>query len=220
MQDDLYSDKFLSVRPLLKSILSDKKEVLLIDELDKSDEEFEAFLLEFLGEMQISISESTTIKAKNVPFVIITSNDMRELSDALKRRCLFVYIDYPMLEREVQIIHSRVDGVDDLLATQIAKFINLLRSENLKKIPSISETIDWVRALVKLEAKNLSPKLVKNTLNILLKTKSDLDVIEPKIDGFLDKLPKKAIKIEKQVVKTTPTKNTDEILNSEDNWNF
>ena len=217
---DLYSDNFLIARPLLKSILSERKEVILLDELDKSDEEFEAFLLEFLGEMQISISESKTLKAKNTPLCFITSNNQRQLSDALLRRCVYFYIDYPSLERELEIIHTKVPNVDDLLATQVVKFVQLLRQENLKKIPSISETIDWVQALVKLEAKSLSPKLVKNTLNLILKTKSDLDTIDSKINVLFDKVPKKAIKIDKENLQNNKIKQIDNILDNDNNWNF
>lgn len=220
MQGDIYSEDFLSYRPILKSIMSEKKSVLLIDEIDKSDEEFEPLLLEILSAYQVSIPEIGTIKAKEKPFVILTSNDMRELSDALRRRCCFFYIDYPSMERELEIVHTRVDGVDDLLATQVVKFINLLRNENLKKVPSISETIDWVRALVKLEAKNLSPKLVSNTLNLLLKTKSDLDTIDSKIKGFMDKLPNKAIKVDKQTIQKKQTEQINDLLNKDNEWNF
>lgn len=220
IQQDIYSEQFLSIRPLLKSILSDKREILLIDEIDKSDEEFEAFLLELLNDFQISIPEIGTIKAKQKPFIILTSNGMRELSDALRRRCVFFYIDFPSLERELEIIHTKVEGIDDLLATQVAKFVQTLRKENLKKIPSISETIDWVRALVKLEVKTLNPKIVQNTLNLLLKTKADLDAMQSKVGSMLDKLPKKAIKIDKQDAQTTRVNKVDDILNNDGNWDF
>lgn len=211
IQDDIYSDKFLSVRPLLKAILSNKKEVLLIDEIDKSDEEFEAFLLETLAENQITIPEIGTIKANNKPFVILTSNDMRPLSDALKRRCFFHYIKYPSIEKEIQIVHSKVN-IDDLLATQAIKFISLLRDEKLKKVPSISESIDWVRVLVKLNANTLDENLVKDTLNILLKTKEDIENIYGKVSTLIEKLPKKAIKVDKVKVEN--------IKETTDNWDF
>lgn len=219
MQDDIYSSDFLSPRPTLKSITTDKS-VLLIDEIDKSDEEFEPLLLEILSAFQVSIPEIGTIKAKQKPFVVLTSNNMRELTDALRRRCCYFYIDYPSLERELEIIHTRVDGIDDLLATQVAKFVQTLRKENLKKIPSISETIDWVRALVKLEVKTLSPKIVQNTLNLLLKTKADLDAMQSKVGGMLEKLPKKAIKVDKQDAQKTRVNKVDDILNNDGNWNF
>jgi MoxR-like ATPase len=219
MQDDIYSSDFLSPRPILKSITTDKS-VLLIDEIDKSDEEFEPLLLEILSAFQVSIPEIGTIKAKQKPFVVLTSNNMRELTDALRRRCCYFYIDYPSLERELEIIHTRVDGIDDLLATQVAKFVQTLRKENLKKIPSISETIDWVRALVKLEVKTLSPKIVQNTLNLLLKTKADLDAMQSKVGGMLEKLPKKAIKVDKQDAQKTRVNKVDDILNNDGNWNF
>lgn len=217
MEDDLYSEKFLSVRPLLKSILSDKKEVILIDELDKADEEFEAFLLEFLAEQQVSISENKTIKAVNNPLCFITSNNQRELSDAILRRCIMVFIDYPPIEKELEIVKSKAPGIDDLLATQLVTFVNLLRNENLKKLPSISETVDWVQALVKLEAKNLTPSLVKNTLNLLLKTKSDIDIIESKTSSLIKKLPNKAIIINK---KENKNKIDNASLENEEDWQF
>jgi MoxR-like ATPase len=220
MQDDIYSEDFLSLRPILKSISSDQQSVLLIDEIDKSDEEFEPLLLEILSAFQVSIPEIGTIKAKKKPFVVLTSNNIRELTDALRRRCCYFYIDYPSLERELEIVHTRVSGVDDLLATQVVKFVQLLRNENLKKAPSISETIDWVQALVKLEAKNLNPKLVKHTLNLILKTKSDLDLVETKLSGFFDKMPKRAVKIDKDNIQVNKVKQIDSILNNDDNWNF
>lgn len=220
LQDDIYSSDFLSPRPILKSISSEEGSVLLIDEIDKSDEEFEPLLLEVLSAFQVSIPEIGTIKAKHKPFVVLTSNNMRELTDALRRRCCYFFINYPTLERELEIIHTRVEGVDDLLATQIAKFVQMLRNENLKKPPSISETIDWVRALTKLEAKNLGPKVVGYTLNMLLKTKSDLDAMEGKVEGMLDKLPKKAIKVDKQTIKENKEKQISGLLDNDGNWNF
>ena len=214
MQTDIYGQEFLSKRPLLKSILSDKKEVLLIDELDKSDEEFESFLLEFLAENQITISENETIKAKYKPLCFITSNDQRQLSDALLRRCLYIYIDYPSIKSEIKIVHSKVDGINDLLATQIVNFVDKLRKENLKKSPSISETIDWARTLVKLEKDKLESNLVKNTLNILLKNKDDIDCITRKVNTIIDGLPKNAIQVDKSYKKIK------EIKINDDDWDF
>lgn len=219
IEEDIYSEDFLSPRPILKSIIQEEKTVLLIDEIDKSDEEFEPLLLEILSAFQVSIPEIGTIKAKNKPFVILTSNNVRELTDALRRRCCYFYINYPSLERELEIVHSRVDNINDLLATQVVKFVQLLRDENIKKPPSISETIDWVRALVKLERSNLKPKLVKNTLNLLLKTKSDLDYIENKVDKMLSQLPKQAIKVDKVKAKENKTQQINDLLDN-DNWNF
>lgn len=214
MKSDIYGQDFLSERPLLKSILSDKKEILLIDEIDKSDEEFEAFLLEFLAENQITISENETIKAKHNPLCFITSNNQRQLSDALLRRCIYVYIDYPSIDSEIKILNSKVNDINDLLATQIVNFVDRLRKEDIKKIPSISETIDWARTLVKLEKDKLNPNLVKNTLNLLLKNKEDIDFINKKVNGFVDDLPKTAIKIDKVHKKTKEIKINDE------GWDF
>lgn len=211
---NIYSNDFLSARPLLKSIMSDKREVLLIDELDKSDEEFEAFLLEFLAENQITISENETIKGKFNPLCFITSNDYRQLSDALLRRCLYIYIDYPSIKTEIKIVNSKVENISDLLSTQIVSFINKIRNEeDIKKIPSISETIDWARTLVKLNKKELEPSLVKNTLNILLKYKEDIDIISKKTNSLISDLPKDAIVVEKNTV-------TKEININDSDWDF
>ena len=214
MQGDIYGQEFLSKRPLLKSILSDKKEVLLIDELDKSDEEFEAFLLEFLAENQITISENETIKAKYNPICFITSNNQRQLSDALLRRCLYLYIDYPSIKSEIKIVHSKVDNINDLLATQIVNFVDKIRKEDIKKLPSISETIDWARTLVKLEKDKLDPNLVKNTLNLLLKNKDDINHISRKVNSLIEGLPQTAIQIDKIHKKAKEIK-----INDED-WDF
>lgn len=218
MQTDIYSEEFLSDRPILKSIRSDKKTVLLIDEIDKSDEEFEPLLLEILSAFQVSIPEIGTIKAKQKPFVILTSNNIRELSDALKRRCCYFYLDYPSVKRELEIVHSKVNNIDDLLGTQLVYFVDSLRNENLKKAPSISETIDWARAIVKLEANTLTPKLVKSTLNLLLKYKADIDLIDNKVNSIISKLPNQAIKINK--TPKSSINNVIEINNNDSDWDF
>jgi MoxR-like ATPase len=222
MKSDIYSEDFLSPRPLLKSIRSKNKSVLLIDEIDKSDEEFESFLLEILSEFQVSIPEIGTVKAKTTPFVVLTSNNMRELSDALKRRCCYFHINYPSLEKELSIIHKKINNVDDLLATQIVKFVELIRNEDINKRPSISETIDWVKALTKLGADTLDKSLVKYTMNTLLKSKEDLEIIEDKIDRFLIKLPNKPIKLSEDVNidLNNIDNNIEDELNNNDNWNY
>src|SRR5436190_12231587 len=142
-----FSDRFLLPRPLLRALLSEKRCVLLIDEVDKSDAEFEAFLLEILSDFQISVPEIGTLKAKHIPFVILTSNNSREMSDALKRRCLHLYIDFPDSERELDIIRLKVPGVNDQLATEVVQLLHRVRKLDLKKTPSISESLDWVKAL-------------------------------------------------------------------------
>ncbi len=212
-KNSIYDEDFLSPRPLLKSITSNFKEVLLIDELDKSDEEFEAFLLEFLAENQITISENKTIKAKYPPLCFITSNNNRDLSDALLRRCLYLYIDYPSIETEIKIVSSRVSNIDDLLITQIVAFVDKIRKEDIDKVPSISETIDWAKTLISLNKSKLDKDLVKNTLNILLKTKNDIDKISMKIDTYIKDLPKEAVKME-SVTKSEVT------ITKDSDWDF
>ncbi len=222
MHNNIYSEKFLSPRPILKSIISEKKEVLLIDEVDKSDEEFEPLLLEILSAFQVSIPEIGTIKSKNKPLVILTSNNIRELSDALKRRCLYFYIDYPTLEQEIEIVQSRVSGIDNLIVTQIVSFVQMLREENLKKAPSISETIDWAITLIKLNAnaKSLNLNFIQNTLNVLLKTKQDIEFIDDNINKFIGKLPKKAVKIDNDKTHHYKIEELENLLSNENSWDF
>ena len=193
LEDDLYSDKFISPRALYKSIISDKTEVLLIDEIDKADEDFESFLLEFLAEQQISLSESKTIKAKNKPLVFITSNDKRDLSDALKRRCLYLYIKYPTIEKTIKIVTSHVPNIDDLLLTQIVTLVDKIRNDKLKKKPSISETIDWTKTLVTLNIDKLTPNIIKQTMNVLLKEESDIQLETRKLNQYYKELPNESI---------------------------
>ncbi len=173
-EDDLFSDHYLLERPLLKAIRSSKRAVLLIDEVDKCDPEFEAFLFEVLSDFQVSIPELGTIPAKEIPVVVLTSNNERELSDGLKRRCLYLYLDFPEVEKEVQIIKARISGVADRLAWETARVVAHLRKQaDLRKKPSIAETLDWARALVSLNCSCLDGKMVASTLNLLLKTRSD-----------------------------------------------
>jgi MoxR-like ATPase len=157
-QDEVFfSQKFIVPRPLLRAILSEKPALLLVDEVDKSDPEFEAFLLEILSDFQVSIPELSTLKAKHIPMVILTSNNSRELSDALKRRCLHLFIDFPSPEQELEIVRLKVPGISERLAEQVVRAVHRLRKLDLKKVPGISETLDWARALVVLNAESLDP---------------------------------------------------------------
>ena len=174
----LFSDEYLLERPLLKSIRSEKPTVLLIDEIDKSDEEFEAFLLELLSEMQVTIPEVGTVKARSIPFVVLTSNRTRPLSEALRRRCAYLYIDYPTMEKELAILRKKLPHVDDRLAAQVALAVAGLRSNDavLKK-PSIAETLDWAAALDALGVAELTPDALRQTAGFLLKTNEDLPLL-------------------------------------------
>ena len=175
----LFSDEYLLERPLLKSIRSDKEVVLLIDEIDKADEEFEAFLLELLSDMQVSIPEIGTLKAKTIPFVVLTSNRARPLSDALRRRCAYLYIEYPSLEKELAILRAKVPQVDDRLRIQVAQAAQKLRAnEAILKKPSIAETLDWIAALDALGIRDLTPQTLRSTAGFLLKENEDMATME------------------------------------------
>ena len=169
-----FSRHFLLPRPLLEAILSPDPTVLLIDEIDRADQEFEAFLLEVLSDFQVSIPELGTLRAVQRPLVVLTSNATRNLSEALKRRCFYLYIDHPTAAIEEQIVQRKVSGIDDRLAAQIVQFVQRVRQLNLRKAPSISETLDWALALVVLGASVLSREAIRDTLNILLKDKDDI----------------------------------------------
>jgi MoxR-like ATPase len=174
VESDIFSEAFLLTRPLLEAIRADDPVVLLIDEVDRVEIETEALLLEVLSDFQVSIPELGTIVGKQVPLVFLTSNNTRELSEALKRRCLFLHIDYPDIEREKEIVRVRVPEVDVALAGQIAKVVNSIRNIDLKKSPSISETIDWARTLVFLGRNEITPEVLGDTLHVLLKYQSDI----------------------------------------------
>ena len=183
--DIFYSPDFLEPRPLLKAMQQDKGAVLLIDEVDKSDYEFESLLLELLSDYQISIPEIGTVKAKTTPMVFLTSNNTRDLSDALKRRCLHLYIPFPTIELEERIIRSRVPDIDDVLRHQLVHFVHSLRQLDLKKNPAISETIDWARSLLLLHADKLDEELIRTTLNVLLKFEDDIEATGPELQGLI-----------------------------------
>ena len=175
LQDDIFQDEFLLTRPLLEAISAQDKVVLLIDEVDRLEIETEALLLEILSDYQVSIPELGTIMASQIPLVFLTSNNTRELSEALKRRCLFLHIDYPDLEREKQIVLTKVAGISENLAEQIARVVRSIRQLELKKAPSVSETLDWARTLVLLGIENIDVEQAKETLHILLKYQSDIE---------------------------------------------
>lgn len=182
LEQDLFSREYLLERPLLKAIQAENKVVLLIDEVDKTDEEFEAFLFEVLSDFQVSVPELGTLSARHIPMVVLTSNNERELSDGLKRRCIYLYLDYPTVEREIEIIRARIPEVGEKLSVEIARAVSLIRSESdIKKKPSIAETLDWTRSLMTLEKDRLSKVAIDQTLNLLLKTKADTDAFKSKI---------------------------------------
>ena len=175
-EQQIFSEPFLLERPLLAALTQkDKAPVLLIDEVDRADEEFEAFLLETLSEFQVTIPEIGTIKAEHRPLVILTSNRTRDLSDALRRRCLYLWIDYPDLEKELRIVRNKVKGIDEDLARQVCEFVRGAREFGLEKVPGISETLDWANAMILLNYDNLEPDIIAQTLGALVKDADDLE---------------------------------------------
>ncbi|MEI6199290.1 MAG: MoxR family ATPase [Actinomycetota bacterium] len=174
IHEDIFGSEFLLTRPLLEAITSKEPVVLLIDEVDRVEVETEALLLEILSEYQVSIPELGTITATQIPLVFLTSNNTRELSEALKRRCLFLHVDYPQMEREKEIVLTKVPGVTEMLADQIARIVRSIRQIDLKKAPSVSETIDWARTLVLLGLDSVNAEQAKETLHVLLKYQSDI----------------------------------------------
>ena len=183
--DIFYSEDFLEPRPLLKAMYQEKGAILLIDEVDKADYEFESLLLEILSDYQVSIPEIGTVKAKTAPMVFLTSNNTRDISDALKRRCLHLYIPFPTTALEERIVRSRVPEINETLRHQLVEFVHSLRQLDLKKAPAISETIDWARSLVILHADQLDDQLIRSTLNVLLKYQDDIEAIEPELRNLL-----------------------------------
>jgi MoxR-like ATPase len=174
IRDDIFSDEFLLTRPLLEAITAREPVVLLIDEVDRVEVETEALLLEILSDYQVSIPELGTIEANQIPLVFLTSNNTRELSEALKRRCLYLHVDYPSLEREREIVLAKVPGVTEQLADQVARIVRSIRQLDLKKAPSVSETLDWARTLLLLNIDTIDEQTAKDTLNILLKYQTDI----------------------------------------------
>jgi MoxR-like ATPase len=185
LSKDIFSREYLLERPLLRAITAPRRVVLLVDEVDKSDEEFEAFLLEVLSDFQVSVPELGTISARHRPVVVLTSNATRELSEALKRRCLHLFIEFPGVEKEAEILALKVPEADEALRDQVARFVNRLRKLDLKKAPSIAETLDWCRALLALGVRGLDAAAVRQTLNLLLKHEADVRKAEGKIASVL-----------------------------------
>ena len=184
-EDAFFSDRFIQSRPLLQAISSEKPVVLLLDEVDKSDPEFEAFLLELLSDFQVSIPELGTRKAISIPFVLLTSNNYRDMSDALKRRCVHLYIDYPQRETEVQIVRLKIPGIEEKLAADLVDSIRRIRLLDLKKSPSISETLDWAQSLLALQISELTPEVISETLNVICKYQIDMEKVRKNINKII-----------------------------------
>ena len=185
-QDDVFfSDRFIVPRPLLRSITAAQRNVLLIDEIDKSDSEFEAFLLEVLSDFTVSVPELGTLRATHIPIVLLTSNNAREMSDALKRRCLHLYIDFPGSEQELEIVRLKVPGIAATLAGQVVEAVQRIRKLDLKKSPSISETLDWAKTLTLLNAERLDEGLVNDTLSAVLKYEGDIRKAQDELKTYL-----------------------------------
>jgi MoxR-like ATPase len=184
-EDAFFSDRFIQPRPLLQAISSEKPVVLLLDEVDKSDPEFEAFLLELLSDFQVSIPELGTRKAIRIPFVLLTSNNYRDMSDALKRRCVHLYIDYPQRETEVQIVRLKIPGIEEKLAADLVDSIRRIRLLDLKKSPSISETLDWAQSLLALQINELTPEVISETLNVICKYQIDMEKVRKNINKII-----------------------------------
>ncbi|MGD8261646.1 MAG: MoxR family ATPase [Desulfobacterales bacterium] len=185
-EDAFFSERFIQPRPLLQAIGSSQPVVLLVDEVDKSDPEFEAFLLEVLSDFQISIPELGTRRAKNIPFVFLTSNDSRDMSDALKRRCIHLYIDYPERDLELEIVKLKIPQIKDRLANQLVNTIRSIRDLDLKKKPCISETLDWAQSLIALQVEDLSAEAVQTTLNVICKYRADVDQVLNKLEKLMN----------------------------------
>jgi MoxR-like ATPase len=183
----IFNDSFLMKRPLLQAITHDKKPVLLIDEIDRSDEEFESFLLEVLSDWQITIPETGTISATHIPQVILTGNRTRELSDALRRRCMYLYIDYPDFEKEWQVVKNKLPSIDDRLADQITRFMQQLRLMKLEKIPGLTETLDWAMALSSLHIDHLDKLTIEQTLGLVIKDWRDSRQVQLSLSELMEK---------------------------------
>ncbi len=190
VKDDIFGEEFLLARPLLNAISADEPVVLLIDEIDKTDQEFEAMLLEVLSDFQISIPELGVVEARTHPLVLLTSNNSRELTEALKRRCLYLWLDYPDVERELEIVRLHAPELDEHVARKLVEIIHMVRSLDLKKPPSIAESIDWARALLLLGAEDVDQSVLERTMSIIVKHRTDLDLVAERVgvklgDGIL-----------------------------------
>jgi MoxR-like ATPase len=190
VQDDIFGEDFLLARPLLNAITTEEPVVLLIDEIDKTDQEFEAMLLEVLSDFQISIPELGVVEARTHPLVLLTSNNSRELTEALKRRCLYLWLDYPSVERELEIVHLHAPELDQKVARKLVEVIHMVRALDLKKPPSIAESIDWARALLLLGAEDVDQAVLQKTMSIIVKHRTDLDLVAERVgvklgDGLL-----------------------------------
>jgi MoxR-like ATPase len=181
VQDDIFGEEFLLERPLMTAIASEQPVVLLIDEIDKTDQEFEAMLLELLSDFQITIPELGRIEATTMPIVLLTSNNTRELTEALKRRCLYLWIDYPQLEHELEIVRLHAPELDERVARRLVEIVGMVRDLDLKKPPSIAESIDWARALLLLGASDIDGKVFADTMSIIVKHRTDLDVVTERV---------------------------------------
>jgi len=193
VQEDIFGPEFLLTRPLLQAIEETDPVVLLIDEIDKTDQEFEAMLLEVLSEFQISIPELGVMEAKSLPLVLLTSNNSRELTEALKRRCLYLWLDYPDIERELEIVRLHAPELSETVARKLVEVVHLVRGLDLKKPPSIAESIDWARALIMLGADDIDSSVFERTMSIIVKHRTDLDVVAERVgvkldDGLLGRL--------------------------------
>jgi len=184
----IFSEAFLLKRPLLEAITHHKAPVLLIDELDRADEEFESLLLEVLSDWQITIPEIGTVSATFVPHVVLTSNRSRELSDAVRRRCLYLWIDYPDFDKELAIVRAKVNGIDVSLAQQICRFMEEIRKQKLEKVPGVAETLDWAKALVALNRNHLDVDVVEETLGVIFKNWTDISHVKQSLAGFLESM--------------------------------
>lgn len=184
-EDAFFSERFLQPRPLLKAIDAPEPVVLLIDEVDKSDPEFEAFLLELLSDFQVTIPEIGTKTAKTIPFVFLTSNNYRDMSDALKRRCVHLYIDYPEMETEKEIVRMKLPGIEAGLLDKLVRTVANIRALDLKKAPCISETLDWARSLIALQADDITKEMLESTLNMLVKFKSDSVLVKERMEEVI-----------------------------------
>src|SRR5947199_10839459 len=189
VQEDIFSEEFLLSRPLMTAIASEEPVVLLIDEIDKTDQEFEAMLLELLSDFQISIPELGRIEAKTRPIVLLTSNNTRELTEALKRRCLYLWLDYPNLEHELEIVRLHTPDLDETIARKLVEIVHQVRELDLKKPPSIAESIDWARALMLLGAGDIDETTFRSTMSVIVKHRTDLDTVAARVGVKLERSP-------------------------------